>query len=113
MCPCSCGDRSGLRALRAHFCDLPCGCRRGNRAGGAVGNRPASELSPVVARRAALRAENVTKHYGHILALDHVSLDLIAGECIALIGESGSGKTTLLRCFNRLVDPEEGHILVD
>ena len=67
----------------------------------------------MAARRAALRAENVTKHYGHILALDHVSLDLITGECIALIGESGSGKTTLLRCFNRLVDPEEGRILVD
>ena len=34
-------------------------------------------------------------------------------ECVALIGESGSGKTTLLRCFNRLVDPDEGRVLVD
>ena len=30
-----------------------------------------------------------------------------------LIGESGSGKTTLLRCFNRLVDPDQGRILVE
>jgi osmoprotectant transport system ATP-binding protein len=61
----------------------------------------------------ALRAGSVTKHYGPVLALDHVSLEVRRGECVALIGESGSGKTTLLRCFNRLVDPDEGHILVD
>jgi osmoprotectant transport system ATP-binding protein len=62
---------------------------------------------------AALRAENITKRFGHVLALDRVSLEVIGGECVALIGESGSGKTTLLRCFNRLVDPDEGRILID
>jgi osmoprotectant transport system ATP-binding protein len=35
-----------------------------------------------------------------------------AGECVALIGESGAGKTTLLRCFNRLIDPDQGQILI-
>jgi osmoprotectant transport system ATP-binding protein len=60
----------------------------------------------------ALRAESVTKRYGPRLALDGVSIDVGAGECVALIGESGAGKTTLLRCFNRLVDPDEGRILV-
>jgi osmoprotectant transport system ATP-binding protein len=42
-----------------------------------------------------------------------VSLDIRRAECVALIGESGSGKTTLLRCFNRLVDPDEGRILIE
>jgi osmoprotectant transport system ATP-binding protein len=42
-----------------------------------------------------------------------VSLEVGRGECVALVGESGSGKTTLLRCFNRLVDPDEGQVLVD
>ncbi len=32
---------------------------------------------------------------------------------VALVGESGSGKTTLLRCFNRMVTPDAGEILVD
>lgn len=61
----------------------------------------------------ALRAEGITRRYGQVVALDHVSLDVGRGECVALIGESGSGKTTLLRCFNRLVDPDEGRILID
>jgi osmoprotectant transport system ATP-binding protein len=60
-----------------------------------------------------LQAERVSKHYGHVLALDAVSIDVGRAECVALIGESGSGKTTLLRCFNRLVDPDHGRVLVD
>lgn len=60
-----------------------------------------------------LRAERVSKRYGQVLALDAVSIDVRRAECVALIGESGSGKTTLLRCFNRLVDPDHGRVLVD
>ena len=63
--------------------------------------------------REVLRAEQVTKRYGDTLALDHVSVTVERGQCLVLIGESGSGKTTLLRCFNRLVDPDEGRILID
>jgi osmoprotectant transport system ATP-binding protein len=60
-----------------------------------------------------LRAERVSKRYGGVLALDAVSIDVRRAQCVALIGESGSGKTTLLRCFNRLVDPDHGLVLVD
>ena len=60
----------------------------------------------------ALYADGVTKRYGALVALDGVSLSVPAGECVALIGESGSGKTTLLRCFNRLVVPDQGRVLV-
>ncbi len=61
----------------------------------------------------ALRAEQVNKRYGSVLALDNVSLDIWSGESVVLVGESGSGKTTLLRCFNRLVDPDAGRILIE
>jgi osmoprotectant transport system ATP-binding protein len=61
---------------------------------------------------AALLAENVSKRYGPRLALDDVSIAVASGECVALIGESGAGKSTLLRCFNRLVDPDAGKILI-
>jgi osmoprotectant transport system ATP-binding protein len=47
------------------------------------------------------------------VALDAVSLEVAAGECVALVGESGSGKTTLLRFFNRLVTPSGGRVLVN
>jgi osmoprotectant transport system ATP-binding protein len=60
----------------------------------------------------ALAAERVVKRFGAVVALDAVSLEVRRGECLGVIGESGSGKTTLLRCFNRLVEPDAGRILV-
>ncbi|MEP6550270.1 MAG: ATP-binding cassette domain-containing protein, partial [Gemmatimonadales bacterium] len=48
----------------------------------------------------------------NVVALEDVSVDVAAGGATALVGESGSGKTTLLRCFNRLIEPERGEILV-
>jgi osmoprotectant transport system ATP-binding protein len=60
-----------------------------------------------------LVAANVTRRFDTTLALDDVSLTAHAGECVALVGESGSGKTTLLRCFNRLVQPDSGTVIVE
>ncbi len=60
----------------------------------------------------ALAARNVTHRFGDVVALDGVSIDVPAGTATALVGESGSGKTTLLRCFNRLIDPAQGEVLV-
>jgi osmoprotectant transport system ATP-binding protein len=60
----------------------------------------------------SLAARNVSHHFGSVVALDDVSIDVPAGKAVALVGESGSGKTTLLRCFNRLVEPERGEVRV-
>ena len=60
----------------------------------------------------SLVARNVSHRFGSVIALDDVSIDVPAGKAVALVGESGSGKTTLLRCFNRLVEPERGEVIV-
>ncbi len=60
----------------------------------------------------ALSASGIHCRFGDVTALDGVSLDIAAGSAVALVGESGSGKTTLLRCFNRMVLPQSGDILV-
>ena len=49
---------------------------------------------------------------GGVVAVDGVSLRVDQGRCVALVGESGAGKTTLLRCFNRMVVPSAGTVLV-
>ncbi|HEX9383574.1 MAG TPA: ATP-binding cassette domain-containing protein [Gemmatimonadaceae bacterium] len=60
----------------------------------------------------SLAARKVSHRFGNVVALDDVSIDVAAGRATALVGESGSGKTTLLRCFNRLVEPEHGQVMV-
>jgi osmoprotectant transport system ATP-binding protein len=45
--------------------------------------------------------------------LDRFSLTVESGEVIALVGRSGAGKSTLLKLINRLLEPDEGAILVD
>src|SRR6476469_5968294 len=51
----------------------------------------------------------VTQRYGSFLAVDNVTLDIKAGELIALLGPSGCGKTTLLRIIAGFIVQSEGH----
>ena len=47
------------------------------------------------------------------IAVNHISFDLMPGECLGIIGESGSGKTTVVNMITRLLDVTKGSILLD
>ncbi len=56
---------------------------------------------------------HVVKRFGANTVLDDVSLEVVPGEIIAVIGRSGSGKSTMLRCINGLEPIQDGRILFD
>lgn len=58
-------------------------------------------------------ANNVTKTFGKLKALDNVSVNCLRGQTIALIGPNGSGKTTLIKSILGMVVPDSGFITFD
>ena len=56
--------------------------------------------------------KDVHKYFGELQVLKGVSLDVMKGEVICIIGPSGSGKSTLIRCVNALNDIQGGSIIV-
>jgi osmoprotectant transport system ATP-binding protein len=56
--------------------------------------------------------DQVTKTFANVTAVDGVSIVVPGGQFVALVGQSGSGKSTLLRMANRLIEPDEGRVLV-
>jgi polar amino acid transport system ATP-binding protein len=57
--------------------------------------------------------KNLNKHFGHVKAVNNVSLEIQAGQVVVIIGPSGSGKSTVLRCINHLEVPTSGDIWID
>lgn len=60
-----------------------------------------------------LQLKNITKRFPGVVALDHVSFDVRAGEVHALCGENGAGKSTLIKTCTGAVIPDEGEIVID
>ncbi len=54
--------------------------------------------------------QHLSKRFGKLQVLDDVSLTLLGGECVALIGPNGSGKTTLIKAILGMVVPQSGTI---
>jgi D-xylose transport system ATP-binding protein len=61
----------------------------------------------------ALAIRNATKRFGAVLALDEASLEVSAGEVLALLGDNGAGKSTLIKCVSGVHRLDGGTIEVD
>jgi branched-chain amino acid transport system ATP-binding protein len=58
-----------------------------------------------------LKVTNITVHYGKAIALDGVSLEVLEGSVVSLVGANGGGKSTVLRAISGLVPLTSGEIL--
>src|SRR5690242_9491252 len=60
----------------------------------------------------AVEAVDVTKRYGPLVAVDHLSLQVAPGEVYGILGPNGAGKTTFLRMLFGLIRPDSGTVRV-
>src|SRR5690348_2387914 len=59
-----------------------------------------------------IQVVEVSKAFGSVQALDHVSLELHTGEVVALVGDNGAGKSTLVSVLCGVLQPDDGRVLV-
>jgi putative spermidine/putrescine transport system ATP-binding protein len=71
-------------------------------------SEPAAQRMP--AAEIDVRLSGIRKTYGDVVAVDHVDLEIAAGEFFTLLGPSGSGKTTTLRLIAGFERPDEGRV---
>ena len=61
---------------------------------------------------AAIRIEGLSRHFGDLVAVDHLNLSIPAGSIFGLLGPNGAGKTTTIKMLTTLLPPTEGNAIV-
>ncbi|MGB3634881.1 MAG: ABC transporter ATP-binding protein [Rubrobacteraceae bacterium] len=63
-------------------------------------------------RNAAIKVENLEKHYGATVAVKEISFEVAVGEVFGIVGPNGAGKTTTVECLAGLRQPDGGTVSV-
>jgi len=59
-----------------------------------------------------LRIKDIGFSYPGVPVLKGVSLEIIPGEILAIVGKNGAGKSTLIKCMNRILEPDRGKVFL-
>src|SRR4030042_3523069 len=59
-----------------------------------------------------VKVEGLRKTYGHTIAVDEISFEVLEGEIFGMVGPNGAGKTTTIECLEGLRKPERGQVTV-
>ena len=78
-----------------------------NRAAGRPASGPGRDAVPV------LEARDISKYFGRVIALEHVSLSVRPGEVNCLLGDNGAGKSTLIKTLSGVHPPDSGSLYMD
>ncbi len=60
-----------------------------------------------------IEMKNITKHFGSVIALAGVSVDIFPGECHCLLGDNGAGKSTFIKTMSGVHKPTSGEIFFE
>jgi ABC-type sugar transport system ATPase subunit len=60
-----------------------------------------------------VRIERVRKEFGGVVALEEMTLDVNAGDIVALVGDNGAGKSTIVKCIAGVHTPTSGQIMLE
>jgi simple sugar transport system ATP-binding protein len=66
-----------------------------------------------VSAQPILKAVELYKHFGGLVAVDHVSLDVHPGEVVGLLGDNGAGKSTLIKMISGVYQPDAGRLVLN
>ena len=72
-----------------------------------------AEIDGESGRPPTLRARDVSKRFGGVVALDDVSIEIAPGMITGLVGDNGAGKSTLIRILSAVMNPDSGTIEID
>jgi spermidine/putrescine transport system ATP-binding protein len=78
-----------------------------------TGTDPAQPAQPDAAGDPTVRLERVSKHFGELVAVKELDLDIGRGEFFTMLGPSGCGKTTTLRMVAGFEQPTAGRVLIE
>jgi simple sugar transport system ATP-binding protein len=59
-----------------------------------------------------IEARGISKHFGHVVALDRVDLTLLPGEVLGVVGDNGAGKSTLMKILAGMYPPSDGELVI-